>query len=109
MKRIILAASLLAGCTQAQINTAMQTPTGALFCAVQTAGGGAMVVTLVDAEATALTPATSPVAILATGLTKMKVDADCAAAGASMGGVGVAVSPPANVSAVPLVAVVQPK
>ena len=103
MKRIIFAALLLAGCTQAQINTAMQTPTGALFCAIQTNGGGAMVVTLLDAEASSAVPGAAPVAIIATGLTKAKVDADCAAAG------GIAVSPPPATVVVPQVAVVTAK
>lgn len=79
---------------------------GQLFCAVQTAGGGALVVGLIDAEATSAAPAAAPVAILATGLAKAQVDADCAKA--APGG-GVAVSPPANPTAVPQVAVVPAK
>jgi hypothetical protein len=111
MKKIILAliAVALAACSATQVNTALQTPTGQLFCAVQTAGGGAVVVGLINAEATAagvavpgVAPAV-PLAVLATGAAKATVDADCAAAG------GVAVSPPANPTAAPQVAIVSPK
>ena len=90
----------LVGCSQAQVDTALATPPGQLFCAVQVAGGGAIVVALVDAEASAAAPGAAPVAVIATGLTKAKVDADCAAAG------GIAVSPPANPAAAPKRAVV---
>lgn len=107
MRLIALFACLLSlslgACTQSQINTALATPTGALFCAVQTQGGGAMIVTLIDAEASAAAPAGAPVAILATGLAKAKVDADCAAAG------GIPVAPPATAAVVPVVAVAAAK
>ena len=90
----------VSGCSQAQVNTALATPQGQLFCAVQTGGGGAVVVALVDASASAVAPAAAPVAVIATGATKAVVDADCAAAG------GIAVSPPANPAAAPKLAVV---
>lgn len=99
-------ALVLGGCTDQQISQAAATKQGALFCAVQLNGGGAVVVTLLDAEASALAPAESPVALLATGLGKAQIDSDCMAAGKSMGGTGVAVSPPANPDAAPKVAVV---
>jgi len=99
-------ACVLGGCTDAQITQAASTKQGALFCAVQLNGGGAVVVTLLDAEASALAPAEAPIALIATGLGKAQVDADCAAAGKTLGGTGVAVSPPANPNAAPKVAVV---
>lgn len=96
----------LFACSQTAINTALSSPPGQLFCAIQTSGGGSFVAGAVDAEATALSPGLSPVAIIATGLAKDKVDADCASAGKNAGGVGTAVSPPLNPAAAPLVAVV---
>lgn len=104
MTRILTLAAILglAACTPGQIQTAASTPAGQLFCAVQTNGGGAMTVALINAEASASAPAAAPVAILATGMAKAYVDAACAAAG------GIAVSPPVNTAAVPLVAVVAP-
>lgn len=104
MRKLLTASACLlalAGCTQAQVTTALQTPTGQLFCAFQTAGGP-MVVALVDAAASAAQPGAAPVAIIATGTTKAVVDADCAAAGPG----GVAVSPPST--PVPTVAIVTP-
>ncbi len=103
MRKLIFAGALmLAGCSVAQnavVTKAMGTPAGQLFCAIHTASGP-LVVAAVDAEATSLSPASAPVAIIATGLAKAQVDADCAAAG------GIAVSPPAATVAVPQIAVV---
>jgi hypothetical protein len=70
---------------------------GQLFCAVQTNGGGALVVGLIDAAASGT--AAGPVAVVATGLAKSVVDGYCAQAG------GIAVSPPAAPAAAPQVAV----
>lgn len=95
----------LAACSAAQITSAASTPAGALFCAIQTAGGGAMVVSVVDAEASAAAPTAAPIAVIATGAAKSFVDNVCAAAGPG----GIAVSPPANPAAAPQVAVVVPK
>lgn len=108
MRKSIILASLLAlgACSTAQVQTALSSPAGQLFCAVQTAGGGTVVVGLVDAEASALAPSAAPIAIIATGAAKTTVDADCASAGKSAGGTGIAVSPPANPAAAPQIAVV---
>ena len=105
MKTILALATIaaLAACSSAQVQTALSSPAGQLFCGIQTAGGGAVVVGLIDAEATAAAGAAAPVAVIATGVAKAKVDADCAAAG------GIAVSPPANPAAAPQVAVVAAK
>jgi hypothetical protein len=108
MKHVLKAGFLVAalsgcGITQAQIQAAAASPAGQLFCAIQTNGGGALVVGLIDAEASAISPASEPVAVIATGATKTYVDNACAAAG------GIAVSPPANPSSAPSVAVVVPK
>lgn len=94
------AALALSACSSAQVQTALSSPAGQLFCAVQTGGGGAVVVGLIDAEASAAIPTAAPIAIIATGAAKATVDADCAKAG------GVPVSPPANPAAAPQVAVV---
>ncbi len=99
MKYVFFAMLALAGCTAAQVQSAVTSEPGQLFCAVQAAGGGAIVVGLVDAEATALAPAAAPVAILATNASKAFVDSACAAAG------GIAVSPPSNPSVAPQLAV----
>jgi hypothetical protein len=104
MNKSIIAAGAcllaLSACSSAQVQTALSSPAGQLFCAVQTSGGGTIVAGLIDAEATAAAGAAAPVAVLATGVAKAKVDADCAAAG------GIAVSPPANPAAAPQVAIV---
>jgi hypothetical protein len=108
----IAAAVVVAGCTPG--TTPIQ-PTikaeaaaaGSLFCAVQTAGGGAMIVAVIDAAATAAAPAAAPVAVIATGAGKAIVDAACAQAAANVGApAGVPVSPPAAGTVVPQVAVV---
>ena len=108
-------ALMLAGCgatitapIPASVVKAAETPAGQLFCSIQTAGGGAFVAGLVDAEASAIAPAAAPVAVIATGATKAAVDAACAAAATSTGAVsGVPVSPPP--AAVPSVAITIPK
>src|SRR5271170_7148265 len=85
----------LAACSQSQLTSAATSPTGQLFCAIQTQGGGAIVAGMVQAEAGALAPGAAPLVILATGAAKATVDGICAAAG------GIAVSPPANPAAAP--------
>jgi hypothetical protein len=97
-----LAAGSLAACSQSQVTSALATPTGQLFCAVQTSGGGTIVAGLVDAEAATAGAAAGAAAVIATGAAKATVDTDCAAAG------GVAVSPPANPAAAPTIAIVPP-
>ena len=100
MKKFVLLGLLgMAACSASQVTTALSSPTGQLFCAIQTGGGGAVVVGLIDAEATAVSPAAAPIAVLATGAAKSVVDGYCAQAG------GIAVSPPANPAAAPQVAV----
>ena len=106
MKRMIALAAIasLAGCSAAQnaaVTKAMGTPGGQLFCSIQTTAGP-LIVAAIDAQATALSPASAPVAIIATGLGKDAVDADCAAAGPG----GTAVSPPPATAVVPQIAVV---
>ena len=50
MRKSIILASLLAlgACSTAQVQTALSSPAGQLFCAIQTSGGGTVVVGLVD-------------------------------------------------------------
>lgn len=93
MKQTLAAACLLAilGACQAQLAS----PYGQLFCQIQTAGGGAVIVGVIDAEATAMAPAGAPVAIFATNMGKAYVDAACAQAARNQGGTaGTPVSPP---------------
>jgi hypothetical protein len=102
----ILSILALAGCSAAQtaqMQTALSSPAGQLFCAIQVSGGGAVVAGLVDAEASALVPGAAPIAILATGATKSFVDSACKAAG------GVPVIPPSNPTTAPQIAVIVPK
>lgn len=93
-------AAMLTACSQSQVQTALSSPAGQLFCAVQTAGGGTVVAGLIDAEASASTGPAAPVAIIATGVAQAQVNQDCAQAG------GIPVSPPANPSTAPQIAVV---
>ncbi len=98
----------LAGCTPAQEQTALATPGGALFCRIHQAGGGDVTVALADASVMASHPEAAPLAILATGMTRLYVDAACAAA-APAGGTSVPVPPPTGGPAVvPIVAVTPP-
>lgn len=102
MNRLILALAAgiaLTACTTAQQQAALSSPAGQLFCAIQTGGGGAIVVGLINAELTGAAPGAAPIAVLATGATKAFVDGACAKAG------GIAVSPPAVPAAAPQVAV----
>ena len=97
----------LNGCTPAQEQTALATPGGQLFCRVHQAGGGELTVALADASVMASQPGAAPLAILATGMTKLYVDAACAAA-APAGGTSVPVPPPVGPAVVPIVAVTPP-
>src|ERR1039457_3903366 len=106
IRATIAACSLLAvtACSGTQITTALSSPNGQLFCAVQTGGGGAIVVGIINAEATVANgamgaPEATPLAVIATGAAKATVDAECAKAG------GIAVSPPVNPTTVPQVAI----
>lgn len=117
---IAAAAALLAlaACTDAQnakVTQALSTPPGALVCAIQTSGGGQIMATLVKTAATgamgtgAAGAAGGALMVIATGATKAFVDQACAAAAKSTGGTaGVPVSPPADVTTLPQVAVVLP-
>jgi hypothetical protein len=102
------------GCSPAQqagVNTALDTPTGQLFCRIQTGGGGALVVAVVDAGAVALTGPAAPLAVIATGASKSFVDNACAEAAKALA-VSPAnaqpVPPPADPAAAPKVAVKVP-
>lgn len=103
----IFVATLVAGCSPEQENTALATPAGQLFCQVHQAGGGVATVALADAGVTASNPNALPLAIIATGATKLYVDAACAAA-APAGGSAVPVAPPTGPAVVPIVAVTPP-
>lgn len=96
---VALIAVALVACTAAKINQILKSPAGQVFCAIQTGGGGAIVVGLINAELSALAPVGAPVAVLATGASKAFVDGACAKAG------GIPVSPPADPDAAPKVAV----
>jgi hypothetical protein len=102
MRVAILTALTLGGLSAC--STAMLTsPVGQLFCALQIDGGGSVVVGLIDAEASALLPGAAPVAVLAAGTAQADLDAECAAAGASIGGTGTAVpAPPGPVPTMPI-------
>jgi hypothetical protein len=108
MNRLILATMIvaLAGCTAAQtakVNTALSSPAGQLFCALDEGAAGQVVVGVIDAAASSAN--VGQVAVLATGATQSFVQAACAAAAKSAGAtVGIPVSPPA--ATVPNVAVV---
>lgn len=107
MKRLIVAGTILvAGCTASQLSG----PSGQLFCSIQTAGGGAFTAGIVAAALSNAAPAASPLFVVATNAGRTAVDADCAKAAASVAGAvsGVAVSPPANPSAAPQLAIVAP-
>jgi hypothetical protein len=112
MNRLIGLACLamLAGCTDpaadAAIAAKLKSPPGQLFCLVQTHGGGDAVVGLLDAEASALAPGAGPVAVIATGLGKVKVDDLCNEAAKQAGGTGMPVSPPLDPATAALVAIV---
>ena len=115
---VTLAVTLLLGltttaCTQQQsdkfsadINSAFASAPGQLFCAIQTGGGGAIVVGLINGAVTGAAPAAAPIAVLATGASKNYVDNKCAEAAKNVGGTsGIPVSPPAEPTKVPAVAV----
>ena len=114
MKHLPLVALVaLSGCSAtqtAQVQTALASDPGQLFCDIQLAGGGSMVAGVVDAEASALAPGLAPVAVLATDAGKQFVDDACTKAAKSITGAtsGVAVSPPLNPAAAPQVAIVKP-
>jgi hypothetical protein len=73
-----------------------------MFCAVQTSGGGAVVVGLINAAVAGAAATAEPLAVIATGASKQFVDAACAAAK------GIPVSPSANPATAPQVAIVPP-
>jgi hypothetical protein len=106
MRRIVLAAAFaLAGCASASVTSALQSPSGQLFCALDTIGG-TTVAAIADASLTAAAPAAAPVGISVIGLAAATVQADCAAAAAATGATGaVPVSPPASPAAAPVVTI----
>ena len=84
----------LAGCTQAQVQTELATPAGQLFCAVETVDGPQVI---------ALTSSLGGGAVLATGVAQAVVNADCAAATASVAnatGPATPISPPVSTAKV---------
>ena len=110
----VLVAAIVAGCTMAQQNQAVsaaKTVPGQLFCAIQLSGGGTLIASAINAEASALAPATAPVAIIATGATKTFVDKVCDQAAQNVAGAtaGVAVSPPPDGTTTAPIAVVVSK
>ena len=89
MKRILAVAFLLAGCQQVQPGTvpsAFTTQGGQVFCAIQQAGGGQIVVGLVDATTAAYAPVATPGVAIGAAVTKAYLDSNCAAAAAKLGG-----------------------
>jgi hypothetical protein len=100
----------LCACSPAQITTALASPTGQLFCEIQTNGGGAFVAGLTATAASSAAPAAAPLFVIATGAGEAAVNDDCAKAAKSVPGgrSGVPVSPPATPVNVPQVAIVAP-
>lgn len=96
------AVGLVAACTpaaQTKIDTALATPAGQLFCAVQTASGP-LVAAVIEARVSGAVPGSATVAVLATGAAEAWVNGVCAKAG------GIPVSPPANPANAPQIAVI---
>lgn len=85
----------MAGCTQQQVQTALATPAGQLFCAVNTIGGGTIIAAITTDIAAGVNPLLQTVSVIATNATKAYVTNACAAAG------GLPVSPPPVPSAAP--------
>jgi hypothetical protein len=92
--RVAILTAVMSGGLSACSAAMLASPSGQLFCALQTDGGGSVVVGLIDAEASALLPGAAPVAVLAAGAAQADLDAACAAAAASVGGTGMAVPAP---------------
>lgn len=88
----------LAACTQPQqaaVTTGLATAPGQLFCALQTAGGGTIVQSVVQAKMAGADPTAQVAAVLAMGAAKSVVDENCAKAAIAAGAVaGVPSSPP---------------
>lgn len=115
-KAVLAAALVLSGsmvglqaCTAVQQQTAkaVASPSGQLFCALATSGGGQTVVGVIEAATGASAGAAAPVAVMAENATKAFVLEACSAAAASAGALaGLPVSPPAQ--AVPQVAIKLP-
>jgi hypothetical protein len=104
---IMAAALAVSACTPAQgvkIDTALASPAGALFCKIQTGGGGALIVGVVNAAALANAGTSAPAAVLATGMSKQFVDDACARAAKG----AVPVPPPPDPAAAPKVLVTVP-
>ena len=79
--RNIIAIALLASlgaCSTSQLAS----PVGQVFCAIQTQGGGQIVVGLVDATATAETGAAAPIVAVGAAATQTALNAQCAKAAA---------------------------
>jgi hypothetical protein len=97
----LLALSFLIGCTQAKVDTALNSPYGRLFCAFETNGHaqivGALIATSAQAAAGPVAGSmASQVVIMATNAGSAYVQKACAQAAANIGALaGVPISPPA--------------
>lgn len=119
MKKLLLAGGVvlaLGACTQIKalfapggVQAALATPAGALFCSIQTKGGGAFVANLIVGASSAA-GAAGPLIVMATNAVQSAVNADCAKAATVVAGVsGIPVSPPVNPAAVvPQIAISNP-
>ena len=108
MRKLFLALLLVvASCTQAQVDTILSSPAGHFFCAVQLAGGGSIVVAMVNAKAGALEPGAAPITGVTTTVAKNIVDANCAQVLPAVPGAttAIATNAPANLTGVTQVVV----
>lgn len=108
---LVAAAALLAlaACSTQQTaatSALSSTPEGKLFCAIQTGGGGSLVVGVVNAAVAGTAPGASPAAVIVTGASKAAIDQMCNDAAAAVGATaGIPVAPPASPISIPNVAV----
>jgi hypothetical protein len=102
MRLALLTCVLAVACStaqQGQMTSALDTPPGQLFCKLQTNGGGALIVAVVNVAVSAYAAPVAPMAVIATGATKATVDQACNQAG------GVPVPPPPDPASAPKVLV----
>lgn len=91
---------------QQTVDKVLASQPGALFCALQLAGGGTIFTTVLDSAAAAALPGAAPLVVLAAGMVQSQVMDDCTAAAKATGAVaGVPVSPPASGTVVAPVAI----
>ena len=92
----VLVGSVFALSSCSTVTTALSSPTGQLFCALDEGASGQIVIGVIDAAASAYSA--GPIAVLATNATQSYVQAACAAAAVSAGAkAGIPVSPPVTV------------